>query len=86
MTDPWEQLMAKYAELLSGDTDPAWVEQVKKWAIYNQIQRTMPALTSHWVSEFPEQKAQMRQLFESVKAKNEAYRAQNKAENAESNT
>jgi hypothetical protein len=76
--EPYEQLMVKYAELLTGETDPQWVEQIKKWAIYSQIQRTMPALTSHWLSEFPEQKAEMRQLFEAVKSKNEAYREQHK--------
>ncbi len=82
--NPWDQLLIKYSELLSGESDSEWVSQIEKWAVYSQIQRTMPALTSHWLSEFPEMKAEMRTLFEQVKAKNEAYRARNKSEEAAS--
>jgi Protein of unknown function (DUF2573) len=76
--EAWEQLISKYADLLIGDDSPEALADVQKWALYSHIQRTMPALTSHWISEFPEQKAHMRDLFTSIKARNEAYRNANK--------
>ncbi|RKN85195.1 YusU family protein [Paenibacillus ginsengarvi] len=72
----FEALVQKFAELLTGQTTPETVEQVKKWAIYNHIHKTMPALASHWNQTHPEAKQEVRKLFEEIKALNEAHRAQ----------
>ncbi|WP_128893666.1 DUF2573 family protein [Longirhabdus pacifica] len=65
--DQFEGLFQKYTELLTGQESPEAIEKVKIWSMYNHIHKTMPALTSHWVKEFPEAKTQVRQIFEEVK-------------------
>lgn len=76
----FEALCETYAELLTGDKSPEAVSKIKMWAIYNHIHKTMPALASHWNKEHLESKAQMRELFEEVRALNEALRTKNKPE------
>lgn len=75
----FEALVEKFAELLTGRTSPEAVEKVKKWAIYNHIHKTMPALSSHWNQSHPEAKQEIRKLFEEIKAWNEALRAERSA-------
>lgn len=72
----FETLVEKFAELLTGRTDADTVEKIKKWAIYNHIHKSMPALASHWNQSHPEAKQEVRKLFEQVKAWNEAVRAE----------
>ena len=75
MTDKFEEqfhaLLEKYCELLVGDTSHEMIENVKIWAIYQQISRTMPPLTKHWGEMHPTARIQMRELFEEVKKLNE---------------
>lgn len=70
----FERLVEKYAELLTGHSDPATVDKVKRWALYNQMHKTMPNLTRHWNDAHPEGKAEIRALFEEIKQMNEAHR------------
>ncbi|MDF2716678.1 MAG: hypothetical protein K0R28_3603 [Paenibacillus sp.] len=71
----FEALVEKFAELVTGKTDRETVEKVKKWAIYNHIHKSMPALASHWNQSHPEAKREIRKLFEEIKSLNEAQRA-----------
>ncbi|TNJ66934.1 DUF2573 family protein [Paenibacillus hemerocallicola] len=71
----FEALVEKFAELLTGKTNQETVEKVKKWAIYNHIHKSMPALASHWNQSHPEAKQEIRKLFEEIKSLNEAQRA-----------
>lgn len=77
----FDALVEKFAELLIGKTDPEAVESVKKWAIYNHIHKSMPALASHWNQSHPEAKREIRKLFEDIKQLNDALRAR-RAESA----
>lgn len=72
----FEGLIEKYAELLTGQSSPDIVEKVKKWALYNQIHKSMPALASHWNQTHPEAKREVRLLFEEIRRLNDALRAQ----------
>ncbi|HZG84664.1 YusU family protein [Paenibacillus sp.] len=67
----FDALIEQYAELLVGDNAPETVEQVKLWALYSHIHKTMPALANHWNAAHPEGKAAVRELFEDVKARNQ---------------
>jgi len=66
----FEALLETYSDLLVGDTSPETVEQVKLWALYNHIHKTMPALANHWNANHPEAKAAVRELFEDIKERN----------------
>lgn len=70
--DQFDGLLAKYTELLLGEATPERIEQVKLWALYSHMHKTMPALTQHWTQSHPEGKAAVRQLFEDIKRMNEA--------------
>ncbi|HZG78938.1 MAG TPA: YusU family protein [Paenibacillus sp.] len=72
----FDALIESYADLLIGDSSPEAVEQVKLWALYSHIHKTMPALANHWNAAHPDAKAAVRELFEDVKARNERKRAQ----------
>ncbi|MDF2720146.1 MAG: hypothetical protein K0R28_7071 [Paenibacillus sp.] len=65
----FEALVEKFAELLTGKANPETVEKVKKWAIYNHIHKSMPALASHWNQSHPEAKQEIRRLFEEINRK-----------------
>lgn len=71
----FEALVEKFAELLTGRTDAESLEKVRKWAIYNHIHKSMPALTSHWNQSHPEAKREVRLLFEEIRDWNNALRA-----------
>ena len=71
----FEALIAAYAEMLVGDASPETVEQVKMWAIYSHIHKTMPAMAKHWNATNPEGKEAVRELFQHIKALNEAKNA-----------
>lgn len=71
----FDALIETYADLLIGDASAEAVEQVKLWALYNHIHKTMPALANHWNATHPEAKAAVRELFEDVKSRNERKRA-----------
>lgn len=79
MSTPFDRefdgLVEKFAELLTGKSDLETIEKVKKWAIYNHIHKSMPALASHWNQSHPEGKQEVRKLFEDIKASNEALKA-----------
>lgn len=76
LENDFRSLFEKYCELLVGDTSPEMVENVKIWAIYQHISKTMPPLTKHWGEVHPESRSAMRELFEQVKALNEQLRAE----------
>lgn len=80
MTEPalresFEGLLEAYAEMLVGDKSPETVEQVKMWALYSHIHKTMPAMANHWNASHPEGKAAVRELFERIKELNQAKNA-----------
>lgn len=79
----FEALVEKFAELLTGKSDTETVEKVKKWAIYNHIHKSMPALTNHWNQNHPEAKREVRLLFEEIRSLNEAARAQRSTEGSD---
>ncbi|TBL81822.1 DUF2573 family protein [Paenibacillus thalictri] len=80
LEQPFEALVEKFAELLTGDASPEMVEKIKIWAIYNHIHKTMPALASHWNQNHPQGKAEIRQLFEEVRDLNIKLKARSKQE------
>jgi hypothetical protein len=63
----FDALVEKAAELLIGDSSPERIDQVKKWAIYNHLHKSMPALTSHWNQMHPQGKAEVRSIFEEIR-------------------
>lgn len=67
----FEALVATYADRLVGDASAESIEQVKYWALYSHIHKTMPALANHWNAAHPEAKAAVRELFEDIKARNQ---------------
>lgn len=71
----FDGLVEKFAELLTGDATPDTVAKVKLWAVYNHIHKTMPNLAAHWSQTHPEARAEVRRLFEDIRARNEAHRA-----------
>lgn len=73
--EDFEGLIEKYAELLTGQSSKETVEKVKFWALFQQIHKTMPTLVNHWNHAHPEEKAEIRKLFEEIKQLNEAHRA-----------
>lgn len=73
--EQFDGLLEKYTELLIGEATPEQVEQIKVWALYNHMHKTMPNLTQHWTATHPEAKTEVRALFEEVKRLNEAHRA-----------
>jgi hypothetical protein len=77
--EQFEALVEKFAELVVGDTSPETVEQIKLWAVYNHIHKSMPALTSHWNQNHPEGKADVRKLFEAVRDMNQELKERHKA-------
>ena len=71
----FESLIAAYAGMLVGDDSPETVEQVKMWAIYSHMHKTMPAMIKHWNASHPEGKEAVRELFQHIKSLNEAKNA-----------
>lgn len=72
--DDFEALCKTYTELLLGQQNHELVEKIKIWSIYNQMHKTMPALTNHWNKKHPQSRAEMRKLFEEIKMMNEVHR------------
>lgn len=68
----FDALIEKFAELLTGQSSPELVEKVKKWAIYNHIHKSMPALSSHWSQSHPEARVEVRKIFEEIRDLNAA--------------
>ncbi|MDF2671171.1 MAG: hypothetical protein K0R67_3477 [Paenibacillus sp.] len=78
----FEALVEKYAELLTGKSSSIMVDKVTKWAIYNHIHKSMPALTAHWGQSHPEAKREVRLLFEEIRDLNQAQRAHSQTSGA----
>ncbi|OAS18457.1 DUF2573 family protein [Paenibacillus oryzisoli] len=68
-------LVAKTAELITGDTSPEMIEKIKIWAFFNHVHKALPALASHWNQSHPEGKAEMRKIFEEIRDLNQAKQA-----------
>jgi hypothetical protein len=62
-----ESLLYSFTEFLTGEANEERVEMVKTWALYNHMLKTMPPLVQHWTNEHPEEKKQLRELFEQIK-------------------
>mgnify|MGYP001477464667 CR=1 FL=1 len=77
-TSEFDALCEKFAELLTGDASPEMVEKIKVWSIYSHIHKPMPALASHWNQTHPEGKADIRGLYEEVRALNLKLKQANK--------
>ncbi|GGA09025.1 hypothetical protein GCM10008018_63340 [Paenibacillus marchantiophytorum] len=71
----FDSLVAKTAELITGDTSPEMMEKIKIWAFFNHVHKSLPALTSHWNQTHPEGKAEVRRIFEEIRALNQALQA-----------
>ena len=69
LNEDFDVLFTKYTELLLGDSDPERKDKVMKWALYSHIAKSMPALVQHWNREFPEAKAEIKQLNEEHRQK-----------------
>lgn len=67
----FKQFVAKYAELLTGDSSSEVLEKVQIYALYSHIHKTMPALAKHWLSDNPEAKAKIKQVFEDIQKLNQ---------------
>lgn len=78
--ESFDALLEAYAEMLVGDKSADTVELVKCWALYSHIHKTMPAMASHWTASHPEGKQAVRELFERIKALNQAKNAAKPAE------
>ena len=76
--EDFEILLTKYTELLLGDSNPERKDQVMKWALYNHIAKSMPALVQHWNREFPEAKAEMKKIIADIKQLNDEHRQKTK--------
>jgi hypothetical protein len=67
--------MTKYSELLVGESSDEVKEKVKMWALYSHVAKSMPALAKHWNEQYPDAKAEMKQVMEEIKELNEKHRA-----------
>jgi hypothetical protein len=74
----FESLLAKYTELLLGDATDERKEQVKKWALYTYISKSMPALVKHWNELYPDAKNEMVELIKEIKELNDTHRQNQK--------
>jgi hypothetical protein len=67
----FDQFIAKYTELLTGRVDDETIEKVKIFALYSHVNKTMPALAKHWISDNPEAKDVVRAIFEEIQRLNQ---------------
>ncbi|EMA6342360.1 YusU family protein [Bacillus cytotoxicus] len=74
--EQFDGLLEKYTELLLGERSEERKEQVKKWALYSYIAKTMPALVKHWNETYPEAREEMVTLIADIKKVNEEHRSQ----------
>jgi hypothetical protein len=86
LRESFDVLLEAYAEMLVGDKSAETVEQVKLWALYSHIHKTMPAMANHWNASHPEGKAAVRELFEHIKALNQAINTNNTKNDGEETT
>ncbi|MGH0791692.1 YusU family protein [Bacillus cereus] len=75
--EQFDGLLEKYTELLLGESNEERKEQVKKWALYSYIAKTMPALVKRWNETYPDAKEEMVQLITDIKRLNEEKRNEN---------
>ncbi|MGN1401031.1 MAG: DUF2573 family protein [Bacillus sp. (in: firmicutes)] len=68
----FESLVSKYTELLVGEANPMLIKKVETWIIYNHIAKTMPSLASHWNTQFPDAKEEVKSIIAEIKALNES--------------
>ncbi|OPH60252.1 hypothetical protein BC351_17290 [Paenibacillus ferrarius] len=73
----FNSLVVKTAELITGDTSPEMIEKIKIWAFFNHVHKSLPNLTSHWNQTHPEGKAEVRSIFEEIRALNQSLQAKN---------
>ncbi|MGC5328137.1 DUF2573 family protein [Brevibacillus sp. SYSU BS000544] len=68
-----DDLINKFTELLTGESNPDRVEMIKTWCIYSHMMKVMPPLIQHWGSEpsHQEAKAQIKQIFDQIKQWNQ---------------
>lgn len=72
--EKFQALLQKYSELLTGENDDQSVEEVKMWALYSHIAKTMPPLAKHWNEMYPDAKEEMKRISFSIKEKNQNLR------------
>ncbi|WP_051331087.1 DUF2573 family protein [Aneurinibacillus terranovensis] len=66
-----DSLLYKFTELLTGDANEERVELVKTWALYSHLLKVMPPVVQHWTSEHPQEKQEMRKIFEQIQEWNQ---------------
>ena len=74
----FEALLEKYSELLVGDSSEEVKENVRAWALYTHIGKSMPALIQHWSSLYPEARGEMKEIIAEIKELNEKHREDSK--------
>ncbi len=72
--DQFDGLIEKYTELLVGDSSDDLKEKVKMWALYTHISKSMPPLTKHWNSTYPDAKDNLKVIINEIKVLNEKHR------------
>ncbi len=70
----FDALVDKYTELLVGDATPELKEKVTQYALYSFIAKQMPPLAKHWNAQYPQAKAEMKEIIEEIKRLNEEHR------------
>jgi hypothetical protein len=73
--DQFGALVAKYTELMTGETGKELEEKVQFWVLYTYIAKTMPALVKHWNEKYPDGKEEMVALISEIKRLNENHRS-----------
>ncbi|GAA0327019.1 YusU family protein [Bacillus carboniphilus] len=72
--EKFQALLQKYSELLIGENDDQSVDEVKMWALYSHIAKTMPPLVKHWNEMYPDAKEELKRISFSIKEKNQNLR------------
>ncbi|WP_202079859.1 DUF2573 family protein [Caldalkalibacillus salinus] len=73
--DAFDAFVQKYAELLTGHHDEETIEKVKLFALYSHINKTMPALAKHWVSDNPAAKEEVKKIFADIQKMNQEHKS-----------
>ncbi len=66
-----DDLICKFTELLTGESSDEMVKKVMIWSLYSHMLKVMPPLIQHWTSDHPEEKAKIREIFETIQRLNQ---------------
>lgn len=66
-----DDLLYKFTELLTGEASEEMVEKVLVWSLYSHMLKVMPPLVQHWTADHPQEKAKIREIFETIQRLNQ---------------